>query len=263
MSSRKDQKDAARAEREAHEQGLATKQARKQRLQLLAVVVGVAAVVVGVAVALSLGGGATSDKVEGASEVTARLDGVPQAGLRLGKADAPVTLVEFADLKCPFCADFSNDVLPALIDRYVKTGKLQIVFKPQTIVDDITGIQGDSLAAATMAVALGEQDKAWNFIDLFYINQKPENEQYATDAYLLELAGAIPGANGQEALDARQSPAVTKVIETSAEEFAAAGFDGTPSFLVGATGTTLKALEAGQLTVEEFTGPIEDVLAIQ
>jgi len=47
----------------------------------------------------------------------------------LGKADAPVTVLEFASFTCPHCAAFTNDVLPQIEKAYVDTGKVKIVFR--------------------------------------------------------------------------------------------------------------------------------------
>lgn len=47
----------------------------------------------------------------------------------LGKADAPVTMLEFASFTCPHCAAFTNDVLPQLEKAYVDTAKVKIVFR--------------------------------------------------------------------------------------------------------------------------------------
>ena len=55
--------------------------------------------------------------------------GIPQAGVVLGDPNAPVTLVEWADLQCPFCREWSTAAFPALVHDYVRTGKLQIVFR--------------------------------------------------------------------------------------------------------------------------------------
>lgn len=47
----------------------------------------------------------------------------------LGKADAPVTVLEFASFTCPHCAAFTNDVLPQLEKSYIDTGKVKVVFR--------------------------------------------------------------------------------------------------------------------------------------
>src|ERR1700728_477381 len=60
--------------------------------------------------------------------VTSELAGMPQSGNTLGIPTAPVVLIYFGDLECPFCREFTLDVLPTLISKYVKTGKLRIQY---------------------------------------------------------------------------------------------------------------------------------------
>ncbi len=46
-----------------------------------------------------------------------------------GEADAPVTIVEYASLSCIHCASFYNDVLPQIRKKYIKTGKVRLIFR--------------------------------------------------------------------------------------------------------------------------------------
>lgn len=55
--------------------------------------------------------------------------GIPQQGAVIGSPMARVTLVEYADLQCPYCGKWARETLPVLIKEYVRTGKLRIVFK--------------------------------------------------------------------------------------------------------------------------------------
>lgn len=65
--------------------------------------------------------------------VTAALaDDVPAVTARdrvIGRADAPVTVIEYASFTCSHCADWYNDVLPAFKARFVDTGKVRLVFR--------------------------------------------------------------------------------------------------------------------------------------
>lgn len=240
MSSRKEQKEQARQERMAAEQAAASAQTRGRRLKIIGAVIGGAAIIVLAAVLISLGGG-SADNVEDADAVEARLKGIPQDGITIGKEDAPVTLVEFADLKCPFCRDFSVNAFPTIVDEYIKTGKVKMVFQAQTFVaEQIT--PGDSRDAATMAEASGMQNKLWNFVDLWYANQKPETEIAATDEWLREVGGAIPGLDVDKAMADRDSETVDTRLTEASDAFTEAGFTGTPSFQIGLTGKPLEEL---------------------
>jgi protein-disulfide isomerase len=53
----------------------------------------------------------------------------PLPDLSIGKADAPVTIVEYASMTCPHCAAFHNTVLPVLKEKYIDTGKVRLVFR--------------------------------------------------------------------------------------------------------------------------------------
>lgn len=259
MASRKEQKELARQERDAREADLQSDRGSKRRALTLLGIVAAAAVIVALAIVLSSGDDDSGDAITGGTEVEQRFSGIDQDGTTLGAKDAPVTMVEFADLKCPFCRDFSVDVLPELIDRYVKNGQLRIEFEPQAFVAEAVA-PGDSEAAARMALALADEDKFWQFTDLFYLNQKDESETYATDSFLRSLAQEIPGVDADAALKNRAANAITDRLERAAEAFQSNGLTGTPGFLIGQTGTTLSKLPLTDLSLEEFTSAIDAAL---
>ncbi len=259
MSSRKEQKEQARQERLAAEQAAAAEASRSRRIKIIGGVLGGAAIVVVAAVLISLGG-STGNKVEHASEVEARLKGIPQSGITLGKPDAPVTLIEFADLKCPFCRDFSKKAFPSIVNDYVKTGKLKIEFRNLTFVGEGTA-PGDSRDAATAAGAAGLQNKLWNFVDLFYANQKDELSRYATDDWLEQIGNSITGLDVGKMMAERKKPSVSSQLDEAQKKFDDAGFQGTPSFMIGKTGEEPEDLTYTTLDKpDDFNTAIDELL---
>jgi protein-disulfide isomerase len=81
----------------------------------------------------------------------------PLPDMVLGKADAPVTIVEYASMTCPHCANFDKTTFPALKSRYVDTGKVRFVFREFPL---------DELAVAvSMLVRCAATDKATNTVN--------------------------------------------------------------------------------------------------
>jgi protein-disulfide isomerase len=246
--SRKERRDAARRDRVERETALAAAAARRRRLARLGAVLAGAAVVVAVLVVVSASGSGTkraartaaSGPVAGARESSALLAGIPQHGLTLGSPKAPVRVVEFADLQCPFCRDYSTAVMPRLVRTYVRPGKVRMEFR------SLAFIGPDSERAARVAQAAGRQDKLWNVVDLAYRNQGKENSGWATDAVLRRLAGAVPGLDVGRVFAARDSAGVTAELEAADTLATASGVQSTPTFLVG-RGSSLKAVDAAGL----------------
>ena len=95
------------------------------------------------------------------------LRGIPQDGIALGDPKAPVTLVEYADLQCLYCADWARDAFPAIVDEYVASGKVRIVFR------GLAFLGPDSDKALRAALAAGEQDALWNVVHGLFTSQGP------------------------------------------------------------------------------------------
>lgn len=239
---RKERRATARAERERAVEAAQTR--RRQRLWILGGVVILAVAIVAI-IALANGGGDDSKPVArkgeiipGQVETNARFAGIPQRGIVVGDPNAPLTLVEFADLQCPFCRDYTTGVMPALVDRYVRSGKLRMEFR------NVSFIGNDSLRAAQMAGAAAVQNKLWQYVDLFYLNQGEENTGYVTDEFLTRIGRAVRGFDVDRALADRTLPEVQRALTEAQTEWQVAGFTGTPSFLLGPTGGKLSAVLA-------------------
>jgi protein-disulfide isomerase len=262
VSSRAEEKARLREEREAREQQEdAAARKRKQRLGILAGVAG-AAVVVVVALILLGGGGDDSPKgagggsgsaVVGAASVDDLLKGIPQKGETLGKANAPVTLVQYVDLQCPFCREYSTGALPELIRKYVRTGKVKIEQRTLRI------LGADSEQAASWAAAAQQRNRLFQFSEVFYRNQGEENTGYVTSGYLTKIAKGA-GLDATTMAARARTPAAEDLIVANERSANTLGVSSTPSFALGRTGQTLSALNVSQLDVSEFTGPIDKLL---
>ena len=209
---------------------------RKSLMPVLAVVGGAVVILVALVVASNLGGKKSTvdtSSLRMVSSLNEMLSGIPQRGTALGNPKAKLTLVEFADLQCTGCAYFSSNVLPELIQNYVRTGKLRIVFEGQTIVDHA---HQDSNRLLRMALAAGEQNKFWSFAEIVYANQGGEDSGYATDPYLKAIGNSIPGLDTAKTLSVSQTSAFAGTIKKSRARWDALGFRGTPAFLLGHTG---------------------------
>ncbi len=206
------EREQAKAEREAKEAEAEQRDRRKSRLKKVGIALAVAAVIVLIAIVVSTGGGEATRKggeqegpTVGAAAIDKRFAGIPQSGLTLGDPKAPVTIVEFADLQCPFCKQAADGSLPTLIDKYVRPGKLRIEFRNFPILGP------DSEKAARALEGAADQNKAWQFLDLWYLNQGEENTGYVTDEFIRRIAGGVKGLDAQKVVDAVERPGQHRV----------------------------------------------------
>ena len=238
MSSRVERKAQARAAREAAERQAERAQSRARRVRLLAGVLATAAAVLVAVIFVSRAGTGEAARPQPAESV-ALLRGIPQDGAWLGDPKAPVVVEEYADLQCPFCAQFAREVLPGVIRDHVRTGRVRLRLRL------LTFLGSDSVRGGRVAAAAALQDRGWEFADLFYANQGAENSGYATDAFLDELAGQVPGLDAQRLERDRSSGAVRERLASDAAAARAAGVDSTPTVLVGPRGGELEAVDVG------------------
>jgi protein-disulfide isomerase len=198
---------------------------------------------------------APTQVLAGVAEVSATLDGIPQDGTALGKPDAAITLVEYADLQCPYCAQWALGTLPTLVEHYVRAGKLRIEFR------GLAFIGPDSETGLRTALAAGRQDRLWHAVELLYVNQGAENSGWVTEDLLARLTASIPGLHPKQVVADRQSAAVEAQMAKAQAQAQATNVRGTPAFEIGRTGGTLRPLEVTSLEPAQFREAVEAILA--
>jgi len=258
---RKQRREQARAQRKALEHAAAAGAARRTRMTQLAIVVSV--VVAGVVAILiaTAGSGAVKEiapetaaarSVQGS--VTSLLAGIPQNGDVLGRPTAPVTLQYFGDLECPVCRSFTVSALPSIIGKWVRGGQLRIEYHSlETATREEEVFKSQQVAA----LAAGKQQKMWNFIETFYHEQGEEDTGYVTEGYIQGIAKQVPGLNLTQWTSERGEPALAGQVESDAQAANNAGFDGTPSFLIGRSGGAMSKLEPSSYSQ---AGPFDEAI---
>jgi protein-disulfide isomerase len=254
MSGQKD-REKRREERIAAESKAQSGDRRTRLLQLAAGGVFLAIIVV-VVVIIVAGSGSSSDSGGDApsgqqtTEVDKLLGNIPQQATVLGKSSAPVTLIEYGDLQCPICKEYSEEILPEIIEKQVKNGEVKIVYRDFIIISE------ESIPAGEAALAAGEQGKGWTFIELFYRNQGEERSGYVTDEFIEGIAEGAGVPDMKKFNEERKSGKFKKKVESTTEQAAKLGFTGTPSFAIEGPGSN--GLEL--LGTPGSTGSIEEAI---
>ncbi|MFI0847625.1 DsbA family protein, partial [Mesorhizobium sp. IMUNJ 23232] len=163
----------------------------------------------------------------------------------LGKADAPVTIVEYASMTCPHCAHFHETTLPALKTKYIETGKARLILREFPF---------DPRAEAGFMLARCSNDNYFPMVDvLFKQQQNWATAENARDALLQisKLAGFTQERFESCLTDQKLLDEIRAVRERGTKDF---GVDSTPTFFIN--GKQYK----GALSIEEMSAIIDGML---
>lgn len=139
----------------------------------------------------------------------------------IGRADAPITLVEFGDYQCPFCKKFHTDAYVELKKNYIDTGKVRFVSRDLPL-----DFHPFALKAAEAARCAGDQGKYWELRDALYANAAPPND----DAINKAVESLALDAKGfQSCLDSNKYKAD---VQKDASDAANLQISGTPTFIL-------------------------------
>ena len=163
----------------------------------------------------------------------------------LGKADAPVTIVEYASMTCPHCAHFHATTLPELKTKYIDTGKARLIFREFPF---------DPRAEAGFMLARCSKDKYFPMVDVLFKQQANwASVENAKDALLQisKLAGFSQESFEACLTDQKLLDDVRSVQKRGADEFKV---DSTPTFLINGN------RYPGALTIEKMSAIIDGML---
>lgn len=163
----------------------------------------------------------------------------------LGTPDAPVTVIEFSDFECPFCARFALQEFPRIHDR-IESGQIEFVYK----YFPLTQIHAHALLSAQAAACAHDQDMFWEYHDILYENQD------ALEINQLLSYGKELGLNmtlfESCVINEEKQEEILRTLQQGID----AGVTGTPTFFFNGRRVV------GALSAEEFATEIERELAV-
>ncbi len=170
----------------------------------------------------------------------------------LGRADAPLTLLEFTDYQCPFCRRFQAETWPLLKKNWIDTGKLRFVVRDLPL-----DIHAAARPAAQAAHCAAEQGKFWEMHDALLTGPDP-----LEDGGIDRRAKAL-GIDLERLHACMAAQRYAGAIERNVAAADALNIRGTPAFVIGrmANGGLEGQLVDGAQPYEEFDAALRQLLA--
>jgi len=214
----------------------------------------------GVLIALSVasrGGdeGGTGNQTPGAAQHLCTSGSVPVNGRLCGQDSAPVKIVEFSDYQCPYCKRFIDGTEPEVATEYIEKGLVQLEFRCFAITGgNAPPDENEATLAAEAAECANDQGCFWEYHYKLYAEQSGENRGAFLPERLKQFASDLGLDRGQfdACLDSHKH---IGLVEELRDQAAAAGAQGTPSFLINGK------LVVGYQSFEKFRQHIEEALA--
>jgi len=175
----------------------------------------------------------------------------PQPFNELGREDAPVSMIEFTDLQCPYCARYATETFPRIRAEYIDTGKLRYASRDLPL-----PFHAFAETAAIAARCAGEQGRFWEYREALFARQSSLGSQpYA--ALARELGLDVERLEACRS-DGRQAAAVQADLALAGHN----GIRSTPTFVIGrvVNGEFVGERFSGAQPFEAFKGKIEAAL---
>ena len=173
----------------------------------------------------------------------------------LGDANAPVTIVEYADFQCPFCQRYFQQNKSMFISQYVNTGKARFVWK------DYAFLGQESIWAASAARCANDQGKFWAYHDYLFSHQGAENSGAFSKANLKKFASAL-GLNAGEFNKCLDTDKYASAVQKETQDGSAVGVNGTPAtFINGQLVADNNGNSVGAAPFATFKAIIDSILS--
>lgn len=186
---------------------------RVSRKTLVGIVAGIAVVVAAILVLVGLFGRPTPPPAtSGASFIK-------------GSPDAKVTVEEFSDFQCSYCADFALRTLPSIDKNYIETGKVRWVFRNMALIGE------ESKQAAQAAQCAGEQGQFWPYHDKVFASQQGKNRGAFSSDKLKSFARGL-GLDVEAFSSCLDSGRYSDLVDRDLAEGEQRGVRGTPTFFI-------------------------------
>ncbi len=148
-------------------------------------------------------------------------------GISVGRADAPITIFEFADFQCPACGRWATFIEPIIKERLVQTGKARYVFYDFPL----GGSHVHSFLAARAGRCANEQGKFWEYHQALFARQNDWSFERSAEDKLLEYGQQV-GLDGEKFEGCLRSDKYAREVSESKSRGESLGVDGTPSIYV-------------------------------
>ena len=180
--------------------------------------------------------------VQGADESNNLFKGIPQHGLVLGDPKAPVTMEMFIDVQCPVCDDYEVNHLPGVVNKYIRTGKVQLHLQPWAF---LGGTGSQSFTGRLGLIAAADQNKGFEYAKALWDNQGAEESGWLNGQEMATLAASVNGLNLAQWRDDTNGSAAQATASDVDKLATQKKVTGTPTILVGPTGGALQVATGG------------------
>lgn len=143
----------------------------------------------------------------------------------LGRADAPVTVIEYSSFTCPHCAAWTNTVLPEFKTRFIDSGQVRFVYR------DLPTNPAPVAALAARVSRCVAPDKAFEVVELMMAQQEAAKLMRYPQGWFMNAIEA-GGRPPEEVVACVEDPATQTALDAQIADAQAAGVSGTPSFFV-------------------------------